>query len=146
MQGIGRQTDYASRILLHLACLGENAQVQVKEIAAERLLPPAYVRRIVARLARAGLLSTSRGAGGGVRLARPASEISMLDVVRVFEGGIVLNRCVDDPQTCPLTEDCPVHRSWTSATRQAESYLDAVRFDRLAAQAKTPALNIVGGK
>jgi Rrf2 family protein len=146
MQGIGRQTDYASRILLHLACLGENRQVPVKEIAAKRLLPPAYVRRIVARLAGAGLLRTARGAGGGVRLARPASEISMLDVVRVFEGGIVLNRCVDDPQACPLTEDCPVHISWNSATKQVESYLDSVRFDQLAAHANDPLLKVVGGK
>jgi Rrf2 family protein len=146
MLGIGRQTDYALRILLHLACLGENTQVPVKEIVAKRLLPPAYVRRIVARLAGAGLLRTARGAGGGVRLARPASEISMLDVVRVFEGGIVLNRCVDDPQTCPLTENCPVHLSWTSATEQVESYLDSVRFDQLAAHANDPILKVVGGK
>ena len=136
MQGIGRQTDYASRIVLHLACLREGAQVPMKEIAAKRLLPPAFIRRIVARLASAGILSTSRGAGGGIRLARPASEISLLDVVRVFEGGIVLNRCVDDPQPCPLTESCPVQRAWTSATRQVESYLASVRFDRLAARAE----------
>lgn len=146
MQGIGRQTDYASRILLHLATLGEDAQVPVKEIAAKRLLPPAYVRRIVARLAGAGLLSTSRGTGGGVRLGRPASQISMLDVVRVFEGGIVLNRCVEEPRTCPITASCPVHDAWTDATRRVESHLASIRFDRLAAQTAEPVLKTVGGR
>lgn len=132
MQGIGRQTDYAARIVLHLACLGEGAQVPVKKIAAQRLLPPAFVRRIVGRLAGAGILRTVRGAGGGVRLARPASEISLLDVLRAVEGGLVLNKCVDTPQFCPVTPSCPVHTAWTDATRQVESYLADVRFDRLA--------------
>lgn len=137
LQGIGRQTDYAARIVLHLACLGEGAQVQVKEIVAQRLLPPAFVRRIVARLASAGILRTSRGAKGGVRLARSASEISLFDIVRIFEGGLVLNRCVDDPQACPNTRSCPVQRAWTSATRNTESYLASVTFDDLAGQTET---------
>jgi Rrf2 family protein len=133
MHGIRRQTDYAARIVLHLAYLGDDAKIPVKEIAAKRLLPPAYVRRIVARLASEGILRTVRGMGGGVGLARPASKISLLDVVTAMEGGIVLNRCVDDPPQCPLSETCPVQRVWTGATRQVESYLASVRFDQLAA-------------
>ena len=135
MRGIGRQTDYATRIVIHLACLGDGVQVPMKEIAAKRLLPPAFVRRIVARLAGAGILRTARGAGGGIRLARPASEISLLDVVRAVEGRITLNHCVDDPPTCPLSETCPVQRAWTGATRHLESYLASVRFDQLATNA-----------
>jgi Rrf2 family protein len=104
----------------------------MKQIADERLLPPSFVRRIVARLAGAGILKTVRGMGGGVGLARPASEISLLDLVRVMEGGIVLNRCVSDPPQCPLSETCPVQLAWTGATRTVENYLDATRFDRLA--------------
>lgn len=107
------------------------------EIAEKRLIPPSFVRRIVARLAAEGILSTTRGAGGGIRLARPASEISVLDVVRVFEGGIVLNRCVPEPQECPLMESCPAQRTWTEATRQVESFLASRRFDQLAALGET---------
>ena len=131
MQGIGRQTDYACRIVLHLACLDEGTRVPIAEIAAQRLLPPPFVRRIVGRLANAGILATARGMGGGIRLARPASEISLLDVVRVMEGGIVLNRCVDTPQSCPLTGTCPVHRAWGGATRLLEGHLASIRFDQL---------------
>jgi Rrf2 family protein len=131
--GIGRQTDYAARVVLHLAALGEGAQVQIAEIAAKRLLPPALVRRVVARLAAAGILRTVRGARGGVQLARPAAEISLLDVVRASEGRIVLNRCVDTPSACPLAEACPVHCAWTGATRALEERLEAVRFSDLAA-------------
>jgi len=128
MQGIGRHTDYASRIVLHLASLGDDAQVPVKEIAEKRLLPAPFVRRVVAQLAAAGLLKTTRGNGGGVRLARPAAEISLLDVVRAMEGKVVLNRCVDAPHACPLAAVCPVTRAWTDATRTVEGHLAGVTF------------------
>ena len=128
MQGIGRHTDYASRVVFHLAVLGPGSRVQVKDIAERRLMPAPFVRRVVARLAAAGILRTTRGSGGGVQLARPASTISMLDVVRAMEGGIVLNRCVSEPPACPLSGACPVRLAWGDATRRVEEHLGGVTF------------------
>ncbi len=132
MIGIGRQTDYAARIVLHLATLEEGARVTAREIAAKRLLPPAFVRRIISKLAEAGILSTVRGSGGGVTLARPAREISLLDVVKAMEGGLVLNACVDEPKSCPLSAACPVNKAWCKATDTLAATLAKVRFDQLA--------------
>jgi len=136
MQGILRYTDYAARVLFHLASLGGDARVQVKDIADRRLMPAPYVRRVVARLAAAGILRTGRGSGGGVRLARPAAEISLLDVVRAMEGGIVLNRCVAEPGACPLSDACPVQRAWCDATRRLEKHLEGVSFADLSTPPK----------
>ncbi len=132
MFGIARQTDYAARVLLHLACLEPGVRVTIAQIAKQRLLPVPYARRVMQRLVKAGLLLTTRGMGGGVRLGRPASEISLLDVVRAVEGGVALNRCVDNPRACPLAATCPVQRAWTHATRTLEATLAAVKFDQLA--------------
>lgn len=132
MIGIARHTDYAARVVLHLACLEPGAQVTIAEIASKRLLPGPFVRRVVGKLVAAGLLLTTRGMGGGVRLARPAAEISLLDVVAALEGGVALNHCVDNPRACPLAAACPVQRAWAEATRQLEATLGAVRFDQLA--------------
>jgi len=132
MIGISRGTDYAARIVLHLACLPEGSQVSIRQISEQRLLPMPFVRRLIADLVGAGILRTTRGASGGVCLARPASEISLLDLVRVMEGGIVLNHCVEDPKACPLAAFCPVQNAWTGATRTLEGYLASVRFDDLA--------------
>lgn len=131
MLGIARHTDYAARIVLHLACLEEGARVPIAEIAQRRLLPTPFVRRVIGRLVTAGIVTTVRGAGGGVVLARPPAEISLLDVVRAMEGGIVLNACVDTPHSCPLATLCPVQAAWTDATRALEANLSAVRFDTL---------------
>jgi Rrf2 family protein len=130
--GIRRETDYAVRTILHLASVGERTNVQVRDVAAQRRLPLSFVRRIVARLSAAGLLETTRGTGGGIRLARPAAEISMLDVVQAMEGPVALNPCVVAPHTCPLAMACPAQRAWAEATAVLETHLASVRFDRLA--------------
>jgi Rrf2 family transcriptional regulator, iron-sulfur cluster assembly transcription factor len=132
MIGIGRHTDYAARIILHLSALPEGTQVTAGDIAGERLLPRPFMRRIVVQLAAAGILRTIRGAGGGIALARPASKISLLDVMRAMEGDLVLNACVGQPAGCPLSAACTVQRAWTKVTRQLEKTLSDIRFDRLA--------------
>jgi Rrf2 family protein len=130
---IRRETDYAVRTVLHLASLGPGAPVRVRDVALQKQLPLSFVRRIVARLRAAGLLETTRGMGGGIRLSRPASEISMLDVVQAMEGPIALNPCVIPSHTCPLRAGCPAQRAWCEASEILERYLSSTRFDALAA-------------
>ena len=64
MIGISRQTDYAARLVLHLAALEPETQVSIAEISKLRLLPVAFVRRLVGSLVKAGVLLTARGSGG----------------------------------------------------------------------------------
>jgi Rrf2 family protein len=137
MIGISRQTDYAARLVLHLAALEPETQVSIAEISKLRLLPVAFVRRLVGSLVKAGVLLTTRGSGGGIRLARPASEISLLDVVNAVEGGIVLNQCLDGKHACPLSHGCPVQAAWTAATKVLEAHLAAVCFSTLARDSET---------
>lgn len=132
MLSIRRETDYAVRTVLHLATIGDGVQVQVRDVAAQRLLPLSFVRRIVAQLRGAGILTTTRGMGGGIQLARPASEISLLDVVRAMEGELALNQCLDADHTCPLAGSCPAHNAWADATAVLEAHLATVHFDALA--------------
>lgn len=138
MIGIRRHTDYATRIVLHLSMLREGAKITAEEVARKRLLPRAFVRRIVRRLGAAGILSTTRGAGGGISLSRPPAEISLFDVVEAMEGAPVLNACADNPEACPLAVLCPVQTAWKGATRRMAVSLKSVRFDRLAKTANPP--------
>ena len=129
---IGRHTDYAARIVLHLACLKPGARVTAREIATKRLIPPAFIRRIISRLSAAGLLTTTRGSGGGIALAREASQITLREVVEAFEGPLSLNGCVAEPGDCPLSVTCPVQGAWVKATRLLSGQLSEVRFGDLA--------------
>ena len=107
MLQIARHTDYAARIVLHLACLGEGAQAAIAEIAEQRRLPEFFVRRLVGKLVQGGILASNRGASGGIRLARPAAQITLLDLVRVMEGPIALNRCLEPGPHLPVRRHLP---------------------------------------
>ena len=132
MLSISRQTDYACRVILHLAMLPPGQRVTAQDIAKRRLIPPALVRRVITQLANAGLVTTARGSNGGLSLARPASEISLLDVVQVMEGPLALNACAVNPQACPLMQVCSVHQVWVEARATLMAKLSQSTFDKLA--------------
>jgi Rrf2 family iron-responsive transcriptional regulator len=132
---VSRKTDYAVRILLHLACLGQEAQVSIATIARIRRMPVSFVRRLIAPLIASGLLTSIRGIRGGVRLGRPAADISLLDVIDVVEGGLALNHCLEVGHTCPLAGGCPVQVAWRGASQVLADHLAGIRLDSLAAGA-----------
>jgi Rrf2 family protein len=128
---ITRQADYAIRAVLYLARLGPNQRAATSIVAAEQKIPPSFLAKIISQLSIAGLLHTSRGARGGVSLAREAKEISLLDVVEAIDGPILLNECVNDGNTCTFESECPLHGIWTDAQVHLVKSLKAARFDAL---------------
>lgn len=132
MISISRETDYAARVLLHLTLQGEGERTTAQQIAQQRLIPRALVRRVVTRLAAAGLIVTTRGSEGGISLARPPSEISLLQVVEAMEGTLALNQCVVEPGICPLEPSCNVHTAWVYAQHVIRTHLQGITFDQLA--------------
>lgn len=131
MIGISRQSDYAARLVLHLACLAPGTRVSIPEITKIRLLPAPFTRRIVGALVKGGILDTLRGTGGGIRLARPAAQISLLDILNAVEGGVVLNACLEGGKPCIFTQGCLVQRAWGHATDLLQHHLATVTFDTL---------------
>jgi len=114
MLKINRQTDYAVRVVLALAKRGEDIRLSTAEIQQEMLIPPALMTRIVAQLAREGLVNTYPGRDGGLMLPRPASQITLRDVVEAFEGPILLSECLQarGEDDCPFQSNCPVRSKW----------------------------------
>ena len=91
---ITRQADYAVRAVYHLSQLEPGERAATSQIAEEQQIPPSFLAKIVSQLSIAGLLQTSRGARGGVSLAKSPEEISLLEVVEAIDGPILLNVCV----------------------------------------------------
>jgi len=130
---ITRQADYAIRAVRYLARQGDNQRSATSTVAREMKIPPSFLAKIISQLSIAGLLHTSRGARGGVSLAREAKEISLLDVVEAIDGPILLNECVGDPDGCQFTEDCAMHPIWKEAQETLVNRLRATTFASLAA-------------
>ena len=106
---ITRQADYALRAMLYLAKLEPAHRAATSQIAASKKIPPSFLAKIISQLSIAGLIHTSRGARGGVTLARDPKDISVLEVVEAIDGPIALNECTLSPEGCPFSDDCPIH-------------------------------------
>jgi len=133
---ISRRTDYGVRVIIDLATLPLDGRTSTHEIADRQKIPGPFLAKIISQLSLSGLVSTYRGSGGGVSLARPASEISLLHVIEALEGPIQLNRCTIEPGACPRDEHCPVHQVWAKAQTDLTDLLSGTTFDDLAEAAQ----------
>src|SRR5438045_4344657 len=89
------------------------ARVSASQLAVETGLPAPTVQKLVSKLTSAGLLRSSRGAGGGLKLARPAAAITLADIVEAVEGPISITACVEHGKhDCGLEGACSVQAHW----------------------------------
>jgi Rrf2 family protein len=133
---ISRRTDYGVRVILDLATLPVDGRTATQHIAERQNIPSPFLAKIISQLSLAGLVTTYRGAGGGVALARPPAEISLLQVVEALEGPLHLNRCALQPDACPRREHCAVHDVWVEAQEKLTALLGGTMFDGLVALAE----------
>ena len=131
---ITRQADYAVRAVLHLARMGTRDRAATSTVAKEQNIPPSFLAKIISQLSIAGLLHTSRGARGGVTLARDPKDISLLEVVEAIDGPIQLNECVGNEGTCAFDESSPIKPVWSDAQEELVSRLKSTNFADMIAQ------------
>ena len=102
-------TDYSLRVLMFVAAHPER-QPTVGEIAGSYGISVHHLTKVVHFLGKEGFLETSRGRGGGIRLARPARQISLAAVVRAAEGAAVPAACFEEPAgSCAIVRACRLH-------------------------------------
>lgn len=131
---ITRQADYAVRAVLHLSKLGNNQRAATSTVAEEQHIPPSFLAKIISQLSIAGLLHTSRGARGGVTLARDPKEITLLEVIEAIDGPIQLNECVGENGICSFEKDCPLRPVWCEAQDELVKRLRGTNFKQLMSQ------------
>lgn len=126
------RTDIAMRALMYCA-LNENTLVRRTDIAERCNASPNHLAQVVHALAQRGFLTTLRGRGGGIRLARPAREISVGAVFRALEGEVPFTECFEtcaEPGAaagaCPIRGACPLHRGIVGALEAFYGYLDHI--------------------
>ncbi|MBI4288216.1 MAG: Rrf2 family transcriptional regulator [Chloroflexi bacterium] len=129
---LSQRADYAVRAMVYIAIQEKGKRVQIREAADKQEAPEPFLAKIVQALAVAGLVDTQRGAGGGIALARPAQDITLLQIVEAAEGPIALTRCTYEPGRCPRMERCAVHPVWERVQRVLETHLAAIRLSELA--------------
>jgi FeS assembly SUF system regulator len=122
---LSKLADYGVIVATHLALTPER-QENAASVAAATRLPLATVAKLLKALAHAGVVTATRGAAGGYRLARPAAEISIAEVVAAIDGDIGLTQCSVHVDECAHTNYCPTRPHWAAINRAVGAALSAI--------------------
>jgi len=134
---ISRKIDYGLRAMIHLAGLPAGKVSSLQDLSSTLHLPREFLAKILKVLAGRGLVRSSRGAHGGYQLARPAREISFLDVIESVEGPVQLNVCLDHKDRCDVSASCTMYHVWKAGQ---DRMLDVYRKTTLAELSMPPDL------
>jgi len=118
---VTREADYAIRCVLEVARTGRTSAAQVARVQG---ISPTFLGKIVQSLAKAGILATRRGVGGGIALAKPVEDLTLLEVIEAVEGPLCINECLQSPAQCGLVQDCPAFPYLCEAQARLKETLD----------------------
>ncbi len=127
---------YAVMAMVDLAAHQQDKPIGLAAIADRQEIPLAYLEQIFAKLKRAGLVQSSRGPGGGYKLACPATEIPVVSIIAASEEAIKMTRCAEHSHAGCMADKtrCMTHDLWEGLGQQIYGYLRDITLDDIVAR------------
>jgi Rrf2 family cysteine metabolism transcriptional repressor len=141
---ISTRARYGTRAMMDLALHRDQGAVMVKDISKRQQISARYLEQLLFSLKLAGMVTSSRGMGGGFTLAKPASEIRLLDIVQALDGPIAPVRCVDEPGMFSRSDYCAVRDVWVQVKEAANKVLESVTLEDLVKRQKSKETGTAG--
>lgn len=129
---VTRASDYAIRSLIHIAKKPEGTVFMRSELSKLCDIPDSFLGKILQNLAKAEILSSERGKKGGFKLNKPASDITVFDIIRSIEGELSLNGCIFDDSFCSIVNTCSAHKMWEDVQNTLLNKLKSYSLSKLA--------------
>lgn len=136
MDIIRRNTDYAIRAMVHLACKWGQEPVSTKDISREEDISYQLACKLLQRLNKAKLVNSAMGPKGGFTLRRAPEKINLLEIIEAIQGTLRLNRCLIDLKACTRQPRCSVHRLLGDLQGQIGSFLKESTLAKLIEDSK----------
>jgi len=117
-------TKYAVMALIELAIRQNDRPVQIREISESTGIPHHFLAKLVQTLVKAGILSSIKGRGGGLKFVRSPEDITLTEVVKAIDGQQAFQSCIFGLQSCDGTRNCPIHSVWGPIRDQIINFLE----------------------
>jgi Rrf2 family transcriptional regulator, iron-responsive regulator len=132
-----RQSNYAVRALIYCA-VNEPGLSRVADIAKAHAISELFLFKLIKPLVENGLIKTVRGRHGGIKLGRPAADITLLDVIRLTEENFAMAECFEGGDiACPLVDNCDVNAALREALGAFFEVLDSRTIADLAGKRRS---------
>ena len=109
---------YGTRALLDIALQQGERPVLLRDIAQRQQISPLYLERLITPLIAGGIVRSTRGARGGISLAKPTEEIKLSEVIQLLEGSVTPVECVNNPEICSRSKSCVAQDVWGELKKQ----------------------------
>jgi Rrf2 family protein len=127
---IKRDTDYAIRAVLAVAKRGRPL-TNVTELVRETKIPRPFLRKIMQLLGKQGMIRTFKGRGGGISLTRDLDDITVMDILNVFQEDFKLSECVFKKKACRNVRDCKLRKKIVRLEDHVASELASIKLSDL---------------
>jgi Rrf2 family transcriptional regulator, cysteine metabolism repressor len=128
---LSTRSRYAARAIIEIARQAGDKPITRKVICESQEISSSYLENILIVLKNQGIIKTIRGPRGGYSLAKDPADITMFDIVNVFEGSISAVHCVDNPANCSRYENCPTKIVWEELMISQKSVLESFTIEKL---------------
>lgn len=141
---LSNTAQYALRAMLYLGEREGSGLIRVDEVSEALDVPRNYLSKILHALVKAGVLTSLRGPHGGFTLARPGAQITLFDVVGVFDDIEARRTCLLGRKECSDVAPCSIHAHWREVATQVAAFFrdtslaDVVRSDEMRGAALGP--------
>jgi len=127
---------YATRALLDLALHRAEEPVLLRDIAQRQQISLLYLEHLISPLIAAGIVRSTRGAKGGISLAKPPQEIRLSEVIQLLEGSIAPVECINNPEICTRSELCVTRDIWGELKKAMNGVLESTTLQDLVERQK----------
>lgn len=133
---LSKKCSYAIRAIVYVASKNEVKFVPIKEIAESLNISFHFLTKILQTLTETKFISSVKGPGGGVGLTKNPQELTILDIMHVFNCDNIFNDCILGLPGCDDNNPCPMHKSWASLSKELHDILQKETVADLATQVR----------
>ncbi|MFP8487733.1 RrF2 family transcriptional regulator [Gracilimonas sp. Q87] len=128
MRLISQGSQYAISAIIAISKQSGDGAVSASSLSKSLNCPTAYLSQVLAKLKEPGILKSQRGLNGGVYLAKPIDQITMMDVISAIDGTEFFDKCFMGIEGCGHVEPCPFHEFWSAERKKIENWLRKTTF------------------
>ena len=139
---ISKTCNYGLRAAIYLAIKENDVLVSINEISKNLNIPFHFLTKTLQQLTQQGLLVSTKGPKGGVKLAKPAKNITLMEIVLAIDGAKLFETCILGLPGCGVLNSCPLHEDWSSAINTLKNTFNKTTVALLADKVKNNNLRI----
>ena len=133
---LSTRSRYGTRALIDIAINSNGRPVLLRDVARRQEISTMYLEHRITPLISAGIVRSTRGAKGGVWIAKSLNEVRLTEVIQLLEGSLAPVECVDDPKYCRRYDACVTREVWTELKRAMTGVLGGTTLEELVERQK----------